>query len=121
MATVEIRDLCLQGIVGVHEAERLYKQEIIVNISFNYDSSHAALSDKLEDAVDYQALKDRVASLVESSKFLLLERLASEILREVMSESRIDRATVSVEKPAALPPARSVSLKVCAVRSQKEA
>jgi dihydroneopterin aldolase len=121
MATVEIRDLCLQGIVGVHDHERRQKQEIIVNISFNYDSSRAALTDELKDAVDYQALKDRVVGLVESSQFVLLEKLANEILREVMSESRIDRATVSVEKPAALPPARSVSLKVCAVRSQKEA
>lgn len=120
MATVEIRDLCLQGIVGVHERERQIKQEIIVNISFNYDSSRAALTDELGDAVDYQALKDRVVVLVESSQFFLLEKLANEILREVMSEARIDRATVSVEKPSALPPARSVSLKVCAVRSQKE-
>lgn len=50
---VFLRDLRLQGILGVFESERTHPQEILVNIIMHVDTRPAALSDKLEDAVDY--------------------------------------------------------------------
>ena len=80
-----------------------------MNVEFEFDGVAAGESDGLRQAVDYAALSERITSLAKDSHFFLLEKLASEILKLVMADDRVQSASVTVEKPAAIPAAESVS------------
>ena len=113
---VKIKNLRLRAIIGVNEWERIAPQEVVLNIELEYDASKAAASDAIADAVDYHALKQRILEGVEKSNFLLLEKLAGHVLGIVMSDARIARATVEIDKPHALRFADSVSVTASAKR-----
>ncbi|HDY64930.1 MAG TPA: dihydroneopterin aldolase, partial [Phycisphaerae bacterium] len=85
-------------------------QDVLVNIEFEFDGAAAAESDDLPQAVDYAALSECITTLVKDSHFFLLEKLASEILKLVMADDRVQSASVMVQKPAAIPAAESVSV-----------
>ena len=58
--------------------------------------------------IDHRA----IIRLVEASNFFTVEKLAAEIAREILQDSKILEATVSVEKPGALRFARSVGVTI---------
>jgi len=109
---IRIKNLTLKTIVGVNSWERQEAQEVVINIEIEFDGRKAAASDSLDDAVDYRKLKKRILDDVESSKCLLLESLAQRILNLVLTDGRVLRAVVEVDKPKALRFADSVSV-VC--------
>ncbi len=114
MAIVQINSLAVRTVIGVHPWERANKQEIIIDISFEYDAAKASKSDNLKDALDYEALTNQVIRLVERSKYRLLEKLAAKVLDVVMVNKEIKQAWVRLDKPQALPQAKSVSFELFA-------
>ena len=50
--------------------------------------------------------------MVEASTFFLVEKLAAEIARICLSDDRVERAVVRVDKPGALRFARSVAVEI---------
>jgi len=109
---VRIKDLRCRTVIGIYEWEREQSQNVVINIEYEFDGVKAAETDDISDAVDYKAMKERVIEEVESSHFYLLEKLASRVLEIVMSDRKVSRATVEVDKPHALRFAESVSV-VC--------
>jgi FolB domain-containing protein len=106
---ITIKNLRLRTVIGVDEAERRGRQEVIANITFTVAGGQAAESDDLADTVDYAALSDRIAQEVEGSQFRLLEALAGRICRIVLADPKVGQVTVEVDKPGALKSADSVS------------
>ena len=114
---IRIKNLRLRTIVGIYAWERKEVQDVIINIDFEFEGSDAAKSDRIEDTVDYKKLKKRIIEEVENSRFYLLEKLAGRILSIVMSDSKVIRARVEVDKPQALRFADSVSVECSAGKS----
>ena len=110
MAVIKIKDLRLRTILGVEDWERENKQDIVINITVEFDGLKAAESDDLNDTVDYKAMKQNIIKLVESSSFFLVEKLAGEVLKICMSDKLVDKAIVEIDKPHALRFAESVSV-----------
>lgn len=117
-ATVHISNLSLETTIGWNTWEQQQKQNVIINITFDFDQTAAVESDELNDTVDYRALKNRIRREVESTSFKLLEKLADHILEVVMSDERVVSATIKVDKPHALSLADSVSVKISAERER---
>lgn len=113
-----IRDLHVRGIIGINEDERTERQDVMINLELETDTRPAAESDDISDALNYRSVAKRVIELVETSRFFLLERLAEEIARLCLEESRVRRIRVSVEKPSALRFARSVGVVIERSRSE---
>jgi 7,8-dihydroneopterin aldolase/epimerase/oxygenase len=69
--------------------------------------SDAALSDRLEDTVDYVAVAEVVKEISDSREFHLLEALAAAVADAVRQRFPVDRVRVRVRKrdvePAGLP------------------
>ena len=59
--------------------------------------------------------------MVEASRFYLVEKMASEIADICLSEPRVERVTVRVEKPGALRFARSVGVEITRTREERPA
>ena len=113
---IRIKNLRLRTIVGVNDWERQAPQDVVLNLEVAFDAGRAAKTDRLEDTLDYRALKKRIAEAVERSRFQLLEGLAAHVLELVMQEPRVSAATVEVDKPGALRFADSVSVTCSAGR-----
>ncbi len=109
---IYIRDLALRCVIGVYPEERKDKQDVIVNIVLECDASAAAKTDRIEDAVDYKGIKKQIIELVEKSRFNLIETLADRIAAVCLSNPKVLRATVTVDKPGALRFARSVAVEI---------
>ena len=107
---IHIKNLRLRTIIGVNAWERENPQDVIVNVTMEFDGSKAVLSDDIKDTVDYMGAKLRIMEEVETSRFQLLEKLAHRILELVMEDPTVQRATVEVDKPHALRFTDSVSV-----------
>ncbi|MBV8600604.1 MAG: dihydroneopterin aldolase [Candidatus Eremiobacteraeota bacterium] len=100
--------ICIEGIrvFGRHGAaagERDVPQPFDIEVALEVDLEAPAHSDALASSVDYAAVHRIVERVVASASFALLERLAFEIVRELIEfDERIAAATVKVAKPGRL-------------------
>ena len=106
---IKIKNLRLKPIIGVYKHEQITPQEIIINLVLEYDARKAMESDNLEDALDYDIIKAQIESLVDDNRFRLLERMADHILTTILAHDIIQKATIEIDKPAAMDKADSVS------------
>jgi dihydroneopterin aldolase/D-erythro-7,8-dihydroneopterin triphosphate epimerase len=112
MDQIHIKDLHLRTIIGINEEERRDRQDVLINIVMDVDLRRAGESDDIEDAVNYRTITKRIIHLVENSGFFLVEKMAAEIAVICLSDPRVERARVTVEKPGALRFARSVGVTI---------
>ena len=114
---IHIRDLLIRCIVGIYDWEREKKQDVLINITLYADLGTACQTDRIEDTVDYKAIKQKVVNMVESSSYMLVERLAERVAEICLENPQVQRAKVLVDKTGALRFARSVGIEI--VREQK--
>ena len=109
---LHIRDLMLRCIIGLNDWEREKKQDILINITLHADLTTACQSDRIEDTVDYKAIKQKVVDMVESSSYMLVERLAQKIADICLENPKVQRVKVTIDKTGALRFARSVGVEI---------
>lgn len=112
MDYIHIRDLDVACVVGVLPEERLGPRTVRINLRIACNLARAGRSDRLEDTVDYRALRDRVRDAVETSSDALIERLAQRIAAAALSVPGVRGVTVCLDKPGALEGARSVAVEI---------
>ena len=115
---IYIRDLTVRCIVGINEEERVNKQDVIINVTLSADLRKPGVTDRLEDTIDYKALKKRILKLVEGSSYFLIERLAQAIAGACLEEAPVQRVQVTIDKPGALRFARSVAVEITRDRAK---
>ena len=114
-----IQELHCRCIIGLRPQERREKQDVTINVALFADLAEAGRTDRIDDTVDYRAIKLRILEMVEASQFSLLEALAQAVADICLSEPRLLKVRVQIEKPAALRFARSAGVQI--VRRRKEA
>lgn len=112
-----ITDLRVRCIIGINEDERREKQDVLISLALFADLSKAGKSDRLEDTVDYSAVKKEILSMVEGSSYYLIEALAEAIADLCLKHSGVFQVRVRVEKLTALRFARRVGVEI--VRPQR--
>jgi FolB domain-containing protein len=117
MDRILIKDLMLRCILGLSEEERREKQDVLINLILWTDLKAAAASDRIEDTVDYAALKKRIITLIEGSQYHLAETLADRIAILCLEHSAVQQVQVTLEKPTALRFAHSVGVEIIRSRS----
>ncbi|MDZ7809022.1 MAG: dihydroneopterin triphosphate 2'-epimerase [Arhodomonas sp.] len=113
---IRIKNLRLRTYIGFNPEEQEKRQDVVVNVTIDYDALPAARADEVERALDYKGITKRIIALVEDNRFLLLEKLVSDILDIAMAAEQVERAEVEVDKPHALRFSDSVSLAMAASR-----
>jgi FolB domain-containing protein len=117
MDRILIKDLMLRCILGLSGEERREKQDVLINLILWTDLRPAAVSDSIEDSVDYSAIKKRIITLVEGSQYHLAETLADRIANLCLEEPAVQQVQVTLEKPTALRFAHSVGVEIIRSRS----
>ena len=124
MDKVFIRDLKIQGILGIHDWERVTPREIVVNVTLFADTRPAAKSDDIADCVDYSALAKKIRAHAERAARMTVEALANDLANLCLEEQKVKRVIVRVDKPGAVAEAASVGVVVeraRPLRARKEA
>jgi len=109
---IKITGLHLRAIIGINPDERKNLQDVLINIVLYVDSRLAAESDDISDSANYRTITKEIIKLVESSKFYLIEKLASEIATICLKSQQVETVSVNVQKPAALRFAKSVGITI---------
>ena len=109
---LHIRDLMLRCIIGLNDWEREKKQDVMINITLYADLSAACQSDSIENTVDYKAIKQKVVDMVESSSYMLVERLAQHVADICFENPKVQRVKVMIDKTGALRFARSMGVEI---------
>ena len=89
-------------IIGDRADERDSPQRLMVDIQLEI-GDEAALSDSLDDTVDYATLTDEVRSTLVKAKCRMIERAAKVVCDLCMGDARVRTATVRVTKAGAVP------------------
>jgi FolB domain-containing protein len=109
---IQITDLVISGIIGINPDERVNEQDIRVNATLWVDTRAAAISDDIEDAVDYRTIAKTIIGHIEDGEPMLVERLVGEIADICLRDQRVHQTQVTVEKPGALRHTRSVGITI---------
>lgn len=113
---VFVRDLELMASVGVYELEKRYEQRLIVSVDLLVLDDYDGQSDSLSAVLDYSSVVSGIRTIVESGHTNLLETLAERIAQRCLSDPRVMRAVVRLEKPDIMPGCRTVGIEI--VRDQ---
>lgn len=110
MDTVFLRELRIETVIGVWEWERHTTQIVSLDLEMATDVRRAAATDSIDDALNYEEVAKRVVSYVEASRFQLVESLAENVARIIVTEHGVAWVRVSVAKPGAIEGSRAVGV-----------
>lgn len=111
MGVLDIHDLRVRCIVGVHTHERKVEQDLLVDVRLEFDFSEAAHSDQIDLTIDYTRLADLLEAWMQREKFQLIETLAARACFLITDEwPQISHCRITIKKPSALPKARYASV-----------
>ena len=89
---IEINKLTFKCIIGILDFERIKKQKVIVNISFEYEFSKDLF-------IDYSEISNLVKSTMKQQKFLLLEDAILYIETLLQNNYKISYLKIKISKP----------------------
>ena len=118
MSKITIVDLEVHYCVGVGEEERAKPQRLLLTVDMGFDFSSAAVSDRIEKTIDYQALANELLHYGEGRSWKLIERLAANLADFILARYKPQSVLVEVKK-FVLPQARYVAVSLTRSRPQR--
>jgi len=112
---VFVRDLRLRALLGIHAHEKLAPQRVVVGIDMLVEDDAAPSgigADRLSRVTDYERVVLAARAVAGDGHTYLAETLAERIAMAVLSDPRVRRCRVRVEKPDAFPDAAAVGVEV---------
>jgi 7,8-dihydroneopterin aldolase/epimerase/oxygenase len=110
MDKIFIHALKTEAIIGIFDWERQVKQTVIVDIEVSADIRKAAMSDSIDDTLNYKRLAKSVLAFVEDSHFHLVETLAEHIAMLILEDFGVSWVRLSLSKPGAIRSSRDVGV-----------
>jgi 7,8-dihydroneopterin aldolase/epimerase/oxygenase len=97
MIELELHALEVTGFHGALPDERARGQRFLFDVVLGVPD--AALSDRLEDAIDYREVARAVREVSDRHAYHLLEALAAGVADELLARFPVERVRVRVRKP----------------------
>lgn len=107
-----VRDLILPCAIGVHDHERGGTQRVRINVELFERADEQPLEDSIHNVVSYENVVDGIREIVSAGHINLVETLADRIAALCLTDGRIERARVRVEKLDVYPEAASVGVEL---------
>ncbi len=98
---IALKGLRVRGFHGVLPSERVTGQDFVVDVCLEVDVRDAAASDDLADTVDYSALAEDLAAVIEGEPVDLLETLATRLAAACLALDGVRTVELTVHKPQA--------------------
>jgi 7,8-dihydroneopterin aldolase/epimerase/oxygenase len=110
MDKIFIHALKTETIVGIFDWERQVKQTVVLDIEFSADIRKAALTDSIDDTLNYKRVAKRILTFIEESRFHLVETLAEHVAMLILEEFAVSWVRVALSKPGAIRSSRDVGV-----------
>ncbi len=94
-----ILNTTFQCYIGVPKEERNKKQEVRITIELYTSIKKAAKSGNINDTIDYSKVHSVIKKYIDSKKHVLIETVAEELAKIVLSQFSVKKVLVRVEKP----------------------
>ena len=98
MDRIRLVNMTFYGYHGVSEAEKETGRRYEVDCELAIDLAEAGKTDQLTNTIDYTAVFDIIADIVENKSFSLLEGLALNLAEAVLDNFPIIEVTIRVRK-----------------------
>jgi dihydroneopterin aldolase len=112
MDIIFIRELYIDTIIGVYDWERRVRQTIVLDVEMATDIRKAAVSQNVDDTLDYHAIALRLTAFIQERQFQLLETLAEHCAELLRREFSIAWLKLRVTKPTAVSAASGVGVQI---------
>jgi len=121
MDKIFIHALKGEAIIGIYDWERQVRQTVLVDIELAADVRKAAMTDSIDDTLNYKRVAKRILAFIEGSQFHLVETLAEHVAMLVLEEFGITWVRITLSKPGAVRSSRDVGVSVERDRGMLEA
>ncbi len=113
MDAIIIEGLKVDTVVGCFNWERQIIQPLMLDLTIHNDLSQAALSDELEDTLNYAQICELAAQVIQEAQPKLIEHAAQLVLECLFSTfPSIESITITIRKPAIIAQANAVGIRL---------
>ena len=109
---VLISDLTLLMSVGIHDFEKVEKQEVKFNINIDINPLLTPIENKLNSIVNYETIIKDVTRLTKNKHYELLETLAEDIFFILFKNINIKQIKLKIEKTQIIKNTSSVGIEI---------
>ena len=109
---VLISDLTLLMSVGIHDFEKIEKQEVKFNINIDINPLLTPIENKLNSIVNYETIIKDVTRLTKNKHYELLETLAEDIFFILFKNNNIKQIKLKIEKTQIIKNTSSVGIEI---------
>ena len=107
-----ITDLTLQMFIGIHDFEKIKKQEVKFNINIGVKPSLTPIENKINNIVNYETVIKNITKLTKNKHYELLESLAEDIFCELFKNNNIQKINLKIEKTQIIKNTSSVGVEI---------
>ena len=93
-----ISDLTLLISIGIHDFEKIKKQEVKFNINIGVKPSLTTIENKINNIVNYETVIKNITKLTKNKHYELLESLAEDIFYELFKNINIQKIKLKLKK-----------------------
>lgn len=109
---VLISNLTLLMSIGIHDFERIEKQEVKLNINIDINPLLVPVENKLNSIVNYETIVKDVTKLTKNKHYELLETLAEDIFFILFKNTNIKQIKLKIEKTQIIKNTSSVGIEI---------
>ena len=109
---VLISDLTLLMSIGIHDFEKIKKQEVKFNIIIDINPLLTPIEKKLNSIVNYETVVKDVTKLTKNKHYELLESLAEDIFFILFKNTNIKKIKLKIEKTQIIKNTSSVGIEI---------
>ena len=110
MDKIFIRELTAETTIGIYDRERDIRQKVLIDLEMEVDTSIAASTDSISDALDYSQISHELITFIEASDCFLVETLAEELAGIILEKFKVAWVRLKLTKPEALAKASGVGV-----------
>jgi dihydroneopterin aldolase len=100
---IHLKGVRAYGYIGLLPEENVLGQWFEVDTTIWVDFEAATKNDRIDDTYDYRTAINTIETLIQTSKFALIERLAGAIADELMANAKVEKLELIVRKHPPIP------------------
>ena len=113
MDAIIIEGLKVDTVVGCFNWERQIIQPLILDLTLQTNLEQASNSDELEDTMNYAEICEISAKVIQEAQPKLIEHAAKLVINALFTQfSAIESIIITIRKPAIIPQANSVGIRL---------
>lgn len=102
MDKVIIDSLRIEAQIGIFDWEQAIHQPLELTLEMDWDVRKAAVTGKIEEALDYAAVAQSIQKHVQAQSWGLIEEVAESVATLILSDFNVPQVTLTVKKPTAV-------------------